>query len=426
MDLPRGMRDLEGAEAAEIEGVRAEFLRTSRLYGFSYVDPSPLELLSTLETRSGPAIRDEIYHFEDKGRRKVALRFDFTMGLARRAASRRSEKLPSKVSSFGGVFRYDEPQKGRYRYFHQWDVEIFGRPTVEADAEIIEMTARLLGGLGLRDVRIEVCHRELMEQKIREIFDDLPAGGTADILRAIDKTAKKTRRQILEEFQEYPAKKLEQVLDFASIRGSIKEVADGAAVSHLGAWGYLTELFESLKVRGIRNASVNLGIVRGLDYYSGMVFEAFAGDSVDALAGGGRYDALTAAFGRGDLGAAGVAGGVERTVLAMREQNVPRDGAVQERRVAVLCAAHDSRRLAASAASSLRGAGIAAEIDLGDRSLKRQLSDAASRGAYLAVIVGLRELAAGEAVLRSMKSGEERRIRLDDLIGDPHGLTKGS
>ena len=430
MELPRGMRDFESAESAGIEMVRAEFLRTSALYGFSYVDPSPLELLSTLETRSGPAIRDEIYHFEDKGGRAVALRFDFTMGLARRAASRRSERLPSKISSFGGVFRYDEPQKGRYRYFHQWDIEIFGRPTVEADAEIIEVTSRLLERLGLQNVSIDVCHRSLVEQKIREIFDDPTDGSTADMLRAIDKTTKKTRAQILDEFQRYPAEKLEQVMDFASIRGSISEVADKTDVSRLEAWDYLTRLFDSLESRGVENARLNMGIVRGLDYYSGMVFEAFVeGSTVGALAGGGRYDALTEAFGRGDLGAAGVAGGVERTMLAMHEQNlIHSDDTVAAgpgRRVAVLCATLDSQKLAASIASSLRRAGIAADTDLGDKNLKKQLSDAAHRRASLVVMVGLHELAVGEAVLRDMESGKESRIRLDALRDDPHGIICG-
>ncbi len=127
MELPRGMKDFESHELANIEHIRHHFKKLSTLYGFSFMDPSPLELLSTLEAKSGPAIREEIYNFKDKGDRDVALRFDFTIGLTRYAVSQQSMKLPAKISSFGGVFRYDEPQKGRYRYFHQWEVEIYGR-----------------------------------------------------------------------------------------------------------------------------------------------------------------------------------------------------------------------------------------------------------------------------------------------------------
>jgi len=432
------MRDLEGGESAGIERVRGEFLRISDLYGYSYVDPSPLEFLSTLETRSGPAIRDEIYHFTDKGNRQVALRFDFTMGLARRAVSQRSQRLPSKVSSFGGVFRYDEPQKGRYRYFHQWDVEVFGRPTVETDAEIIEMTSVLFESLGLQNVTIDVCHRRLVESKIEDVFgaggvdnDNYNGNGngngnvdgrTAAILRAIDKTAKKPRQVILNEFWRYPSEKLESILEFAGIRGSIAHVEDATDVSDLDSWDYMVSLFDSLERRGVPNARVNLGIVRGLDYYSGMVFEAFVEDSSGgSLAGGGRYDALTGAFGREDLGAAGVAGGVERTVLAMREQNLLSAGdGPHNRTVAVLYATEDTRREAASISSSLRRAGIRTEFDLVGRSLKKQLGDAAARiDADVVIIVGPEELAAGNVVLRQMDSGKEHAASLDELRNSP-------
>ena len=127
MELPRGMKDFTASECADIEHVRHHFRRLSNLYGFSFMDPSPIELLSTLETKSGPGIRDEIYYFKDKKDRDVALRFDFTMGLTRYVTAQQSMRLPAKMSAFGGVFRYDEPQKGRYRYFHQWNLEVYGK-----------------------------------------------------------------------------------------------------------------------------------------------------------------------------------------------------------------------------------------------------------------------------------------------------------
>ena len=201
-NLPRGMRDFDGADSAGIELIRERFVRACGLYGYGLVDPSPLESLSTLETRSGPAIRDEIYHFEDKGGRRVALRFDFTMGLARRAAQQRSERLPSKVAGFGGVFRYDEPQQGRYRYFHQWDMEVFGSPSADADAEIIEATSVLFESLGMKKgVSIRVCHRGLVESLVRSVFgQEISAGEMSGILRAMDKAAKKPRDAIISEY----------------------------------------------------------------------------------------------------------------------------------------------------------------------------------------------------------------------------------
>ena len=131
------MRDIEPRESAAIEFVRQKFMETSDLFGFQFMEPSPIELVSVIETKSGPSIQDEIYNFSDKGDREIALRFDFTIGLTRYAVAQKSMRLPAKFSTFGGVWRYDEPQKGRYRFFHQWDVEIYGEPNTESVAEII-------------------------------------------------------------------------------------------------------------------------------------------------------------------------------------------------------------------------------------------------------------------------------------------------
>lgn len=436
------MKDFQSQDCKEMEHVRKNFLHLAKLYGFEHVDPSPLENLSTLETRSGPAIRDEIYYFQDKGKRNVALRFDFTMGLARRATSQRSEKLPSKVSSFGGVFRYDEPQKGRYRYFHQWDLEIFGKPTIEADAEIIEMTSALFASLGI-DVSIQISNRDLIESKIRQIFGE--HNDASSILRAVDKTAKKPKQVIIDEYVANQATRktlhndtpemLERILDFASIKGDIKKIeneTNNGDITTLAGWKYLTLLFDSLANRGVSNVNVNLGIVRGLDYYSGMVFEVFSDSeqsdtSLGALAGGGRYDALTSAFGRPDLGAAGVAGGVERIILAMRQKGLFDDDttfAKKEPIIAVLYATSDAKQMAAQIASVLRKNNIASEFDIAERNLKKQLGYAAQQGARATIIIGPRELQSNTATLRIMDTREQHTLNLEKLLQDPrHALS---
>ena len=117
------MRDIDANELSNINYIRNRFIRTADLFNFKILQPSPLEMLSTLEAKGGPTISKEIYNFKDKGGREVALRFDLTVGLTRYISQRREMKLPIKAASFGGVWRYDEPQAGRYRYFHQWDVE---------------------------------------------------------------------------------------------------------------------------------------------------------------------------------------------------------------------------------------------------------------------------------------------------------------
>jgi histidyl-tRNA synthetase len=411
------MKDFEASEHANIEHIRSHFKQLSNLYGFSFMDPSPMELLSVLETKSGPAIKDEIYFFKDKGDREVALRFDFTVGLTRYATTQKSMRLPAKISSFGGVFRYDEPQKGRYRYFHQWDIEVYGKPGIESEAEIIEFTSRLFDSLLLKDIVIDINHRTLVESYINKIFDSKNPELTADILRAIDKTQKKSRQEIINEFKDrYDSEKLEKILDFSQIKGDIKEIEQKIDTTSLDSWDYLKELFDSLENRGVSNVRINFGIVRGLDYYSGTVFEVFDKNStLGALAGGGRYDSLTKAFGREDIGATGVAGGVERIILTMQEQKIISD-AIQPR-VSILYINEEMQKVAMSIASLLRLANIPTNVDISGKQFKKQIDQAAN--SRFCVIVGPKELEQGKVVVRDMKSGDESQIDIETITEDP-------
>jgi len=219
MELPRGMKDFDRDEIVKIEFVRQKFLETANAFGFDLMEPSPIELLDTLEKKSGSAIKNEIYQFKDKGDREVALRFDFTVGLTRYVASQKTLKLPAKFSSFGGVWRYDEPQKGRYRFFHQWNIETFGNLNTEHDAEIIEFTSRFFDNLKLQNISIDINHRKLVESYINQIFESNETT-LHDIFRAVDKTQKKSKDEILQEYKQkgYSPEKLEKYWSFQILR----------------------------------------------------------------------------------------------------------------------------------------------------------------------------------------------------------------
>ena len=194
MDLPRGMKDFEHLEFQKIEYIREKFLSTANVFGFQLMEPSPLELMSVIEAKSGPTIRDDVYFFNDKGDREISLRFDFTVGLTRYATGQQSMKLPAKISAFGGVWRYDEPQKGLYRFFHQWDIEIFGKQNTETDAEIIEFTSKFFSNLGLENIVLSISHRKIVQSYISTIFESDDTEIISDILRAIDKIQKKSEQ----------------------------------------------------------------------------------------------------------------------------------------------------------------------------------------------------------------------------------------
>ncbi len=415
-ELPRGMRDIEYEEYMLIEYTRNKFMECCRLFGFNLMEPSPLEMLSTLEAKSGPMIKDEIYAFKDKGGRDVALRFDLTVGLTRYIAGRRDVKLPAKLAAFSSVWRYDEPQQGRYRWFHQWDIEIYDNFSIESDADVIEFVKHYFKLLGI-DVSIEVSDRALVEQFIREKLGIDDEDKVLDMLRAVDKLSKKDENSIV---QEYASKgldsgKLKVLLDLAKVRGSIDTLND----EHLKGLDLtrLTTLLDSLKARGI-DANVNIGIVRGLDYYSSIVFEVYSSASSLALVGGGRYDKLPIVFGRADLGATGAAGGVERIIALLKQKYGLKTNEViksyMDRGVFVAYTSKELKSNAIRTVSMLRDKGIRSECI--DGSLKRQLEYASSKGYITSIIFAEREFKDGYVIVKDMLTGKKNDLKLEEFL----------
>ena len=421
MELPRGMKDFDKNEMIKIEFVRQKFLETASVFGFNLMEPSPIELLSVLEAKSGPSIKDEIYQFQDKGDREVALRFDFTVGLTRYATSQKTLKLPAKLSSFGGVWRYDEPQKGRYRFFHQWNIEIFGNLNLDYDAEIIEFTSRFFDNLTMENIIIDINHRKLVQSYINQLFESNESSLLNDIFRAVDKIQKKSKNEILQEYTKkgYSSEKLEKILEFSKIKGTPSEIQKNFDVSDLDGWDELVTLHDSLKHRGIDNIRINFGIVRGLDYYSGIVFEAYDTTSdLGALVGGGRYDSLPNTFGRNDFGATGVAGGVERIILCLDAQNV--SYIPSHDTVSVLYSNEELKLEAVRTASKLRNLGIPTNIDLNGKSLKKQMEISSS--SKFSIIFAPQEFSEKQVVLRNMVDRTEKRVSLEELITNPKDI----
>jgi histidyl-tRNA synthetase len=412
------MKDIESRELSALEYVRQKFIETSNLFGFQFMDPSPIELVSIIETKSGPTIKNEIYYFTDKGDREVALRFDFTIGLTRYAVSQKSMRLPAKFSAFGGVWRYDEPQKGRYRFFHQWDVEIYGEPNIESDAEIIDFISKFFSNLKLKNIIIDICDRELIESYVKNIFKTDSPAVIGDVLRAIDKIQKKQKQEIVNEYTEkgYSVSDLEKVLEFSQIKGSPQEIENKIDTHQLKNWNNILLLFESLKNRDVENIRINFGIVRGLDYYSGIIFEVFdSGSDLGALVGGGRYDTLTNAFGRSDLGATGAAGGVERIVYSLEKEGIKTQS--NNDRVKVVYVNDDMKKIAINIVSKLRLKGITSEVDLLGKPLKKQM-EMASNVKHV-VILAPKEYANNSVIIRNMQDGSERKVKLEAILNDP-------
>ena len=414
IELPRGMRDIEFEESKYIELMRQKFIDAAQRFNFNFMEPSPLELLSTLEAKSGPSISNETYSFTDKGGRMIGLRFDLTVGLSRFVSQRRELKMPTKLASFGGVWRYDEPQFGRYRYFHQWDVEIFGSFSNEADSEIIEFVYKFLENLGL-EIVVEINHRQIIERFLREKLGISAISTIGEMLRAVDKLSKRKPQQIYEEYEgKLNLSKLRQLIEFSNFRGKPEDCPEINILETFEGWKSTLEIFDSLKSRGVKDVQLNLGVVRGLDYYSGLVFEVFdPSTAIGALVGGGRYDKLTEIFGRKDIGTTGAAGGVERILSAMRNHNLMK--LKSKPLIYVVYSSENVKNYAIRIVSDLRTSGYTTDYDFQGRRIDKQINEAISRRASAIVVVDQDEIKNQIVTIRNSK-GETSKHKITDLI----------
>lgn len=419
LDLPRGMRDLQYEELRNISFIRDKFVETAEIFDFNQIEPSTLELLSTLEAKSGPSIIQETYSFTDKGGRDIALRFDLTIGLSRFVSMRRDLKLPAKLSSFGGVWRYDEPQFGRYRYFHQWDVEIFGSPDVDADAEVIDFVSSFLSKLKI-DFVILINHRSILEEYLSTYLGITDSSVISEMMRAIDKLSKKSSDQIINEYAgKLDSIKLQEFIKFVSVTNRPDKILDNDKLMEFKSSGNLQELIDSLKSRRVKNMMVDFRVVRGLDYYSGMVFEAKELSSqVGSLVGGGRYDKLTEAFGRKDLFATGAAGGVERILSAIKDKSTK---LLKKPLIYVAYDSKQEKKHALEVVSILRDLGYSTDYDINGRTISKQFHEASLKNALAIIIVSLDEFKKGIVTIKTGLKEQKQSIAeiekyLDQII----------
>ncbi len=409
--LPRGMRDIEPIEYSIIEEVREAFKQTCKVFNFRIMEPSPIEMLSTLEAKGGLAIRDEIYYFKDKGDRELGLRFDLTVGVTRNITQKKGIALPAKIGTFGGMFRYDEPQHGRYRWFHQWNAEIYGENELEAEAEIIDFTTFLFNKLGLKNLIIKIGDRRLAENFIKKELKENDLEKIKKLLRLLDKTNKKNDNEIIDEAKQsgISQETILNLLEFGKMKYSPEHLIENNNMKNIECQDIIN-LVDLLKDRNIKNIEIDFGLVRGLDYYSGVVFEVINSDDPDigSIAGGGRYDKLPENFGRSDLGAVGIAGGVERMISALKKPSN-----IDNNIIYIAYTNYKFKKEILSLAKQLREQGLPVSYDLTKKKLRRQFEFAALRNCKILILFADKEYSEGKVILRNMTTGKETLINKD-------------
>ena len=386
-------------------------------YGFEEYDGPPLEPVELYTKKSGEEIVEQLYSFTDKGERFITLRPEMTPTLARMVAQRAAQlKKPIRWFSMPQLFRYERAQRGRLREHFQLNMDIIGEPGPLADAEVIGAAVDIVRALGFGPdaVRARVSDRRTLAAVLAAEHgvgpEELPG-----VLAALDKFAK-SRAAAEEGLERALGSRAGESGPLLAFFGSLDDPA--GLLAHEAA-APLRECVDALGAMGLGAfVDVDFRIVRGLAYYTGIVFELFdAGRSLRAICGGGRYDDLLKQVGGVDLPCVGF--GMGDVVLG--ELLGDRDGPPKaEPVVTVFVAAvgDDDRPAALALAHGLRERGLGVEFALKRQALGKQLELAAARGARAAVVVGPAERAAGEAVVRTLATGAERRVALAELTRD--------
>ncbi len=409
---PRGTRDFGPAEMAKRRKVEAAMRDACHRFGFGEVVTPTFETSELFTLRSGPGIIDEMYVFKDKGDREMALRPEITASVVRFFVNELStQPRPLKLYYVGNCFRYENPQSGRYREFFQIGAELIGSKNPETDAEVIALAVNILRAAGLEDFVVRIGHIGILKSMIKdEIKDEKLA---ADVLRLLDKEDFDAMGDLFDA-RMLPRGLFDRIVAYADIKGDITVLNN---LDKSEATDHIRDIFEVLKIYGIEDCQVDLGIVRGLDYYTGMVFEIDAprlGAEKQVL-GGGSYT-LSELFGGEPVFSTGFAIGIDRAILAIEaERPVDLPPAID---AYVVPAKDDMRKYALGIVARLRSQGLKADIDLMRRNMSKNLKYASAIGARFAVIVGKEEMAKRSVTLRNMKSGEQTLVLADEVAGE--------
>jgi len=413
-ERPRGTNDWGPEDMAKRRFVERAFVQLAESFGFREVSTPMFESLELFEAKSGPAIVNELYAFQDRGGRKIALRPEFTASILRFYVSDlRSLPKPIKVYSTGPAFRYEEPQRGRYREFYQLNAEIIGGSTLASDAEAIALAIGTMRAIGLKQVQARIGHIGML----RAFLPFAPAD-QAIVLHALDKkNLEMLDAELARLGRSDLAAPLKQLIGLSGDASILKEAAAILGGAGEGAFDYLHRLSEQLYHYGIPTSdyAFDMGVVRGLDYYTGMVFEIDSPNlGAEKQVGGGGAYTLAEIFGGEPTPQTGFALGLDRLVMAAEAERVlppfvPLD--------AYVIPIGDSMRAEAiEVLSSLRAAGLRADADLIGRSPTKNLDYANAIRARYAVLVGEKEAKGGSVAVRDMTSGVQREVSLETLV----------
>ena len=390
-----------------------------RSYGFSPIDTPALELDEILGGKGGEETEKQRYRFEDQGGRLVGMRFDLTIPLARFVAQHANELVfPFKRYAIAKVWRGERPQKGRYREFMQCDFDTVGTDSVQSDIETTLVISDLMRAIGFEKFTVQLNNRKVLNG----LLDQLGLQNKlTEILRALDKIAKVERDVVIREMVEKAETSEEnaaKVLELADLTGTNDELLEKlkplVGESQIGAEGLdeLTQVNRVIKAMKLEsNVKINVSIARGLDYYTGTVYETFLDDlpKIGSVCSGGRYDNLAGLFTKQTLPGVGASLGLDRLLAAMEELNMI-DQTKTTAPVLVVFFDKDRGIEYQQIAAVLRSNGIGAEVFPQAKKMGQQLKYAERRGFRFAIIAGDQEFESQQVQLKLLDKRQQLEI----------------
>lgn len=400
----KGFRDFLPKKMALRNEVIARFVKIFQRYGFDELQTPSLEYKEVLSGKYGKEAEKLMYLFKDRGNRDVGLRYDLTVPLARVMATNQDLQLPLKRYQIQPVWRADKPQKGRYREIYMCDIDIVGSNSPLADAEIISITYECLTSLEFESFKIKVNSREVLFGSMKT--SKIPKEKWLTLIQTLDKLDKYSESEVKKEMTSKGAANKQ-------IKTIIKTLQNAKPDE------YLAETIRIAKQFGVdKNIEFNPFMSRGLDYYTGPIFETVVDKpKIGSITGGGRYNRLLKTLGGPDLPATGTSIGLDRIVDVIEENKLLKDVAKTSTKVLVTMFSAEELEPSIKMASFLRKSGLNTEIYPDEKaSLKKQLKYADKKGIPWAVIIGPKEVASGTVVLKNLKSQKQEKVFKESLL----------